>query len=308
MRTLAFSSLLLLSGLAASGQDPSSVFDKAPPAIDEALRARVGKFYGAFVAGKFKEAYLLVADDSQDKFFELSKDEYKSFEIVKINYSDNFTKATVVTAIKSDWRWHGQVTLTTFPLTTNWIVIDGQWYWHYVKPAMVPNPFSPTGFVPLPADSPTDKAAALVKDIPGASRAILAKVVALDKPYVRLRSYETSQDVVHVRNDMPGQISLKVDKPDIPGLKITLGKTDLMAHEETTILFEWRLDDPAIQCVDCAKKVNLQRMAKLHVIPTGKVFPITIAIENTPGSELHAPPGQLPAPPVPTPQVPAPQK
>ncbi len=35
-----------------------------------------------------------MADDSQDKFFELPKDEYKSFEIIKINYSDNFTKAS----------------------------------------------------------------------------------------------------------------------------------------------------------------------------------------------------------------------
>ena len=83
------------------------MFDKAPPAIDEALRARVGKFYGAFIAGKFKDAYSLVADDSQDKFFELSKDQYKRCEIIKINYSENFTKAAVVTSCKSDWRWHG---------------------------------------------------------------------------------------------------------------------------------------------------------------------------------------------------------
>jgi hypothetical protein len=76
MKTLALS-LVLLSCFAALGQDSSELFDKAPPPIDEALRARVDKFYGAFIAGKFKEAYLLVADDSQDKFFELSKDQYK---------------------------------------------------------------------------------------------------------------------------------------------------------------------------------------------------------------------------------------
>ena len=72
-----------------------------------------------------------MADDSQDKFFELSKDQYKGCEIIKINYSDNFTKAAVVTSCKSDWRLHGTVTLTTFPLTSNWEVVDGQWYWHY---------------------------------------------------------------------------------------------------------------------------------------------------------------------------------
>ncbi len=281
MRTLAFSCLFLLSGCAAFGQNQADTFDKAPPAIDDALRARVGKFYGAFIAGKFKEAYMLVADDSQDKFFELSKDEYKSFEIVKINYSDNFTKATVVSAIKSDWRWHGAVTLTTFPLTSNWEVIDGEWYWHYVKPTMVANPFSPTGVVPVPADSGTEKAPAVPKDFVGAARGILAKV-SVDKESVLLHSPETSQDVVHVRNDMPGEISLKVDQPRFPGLKITLGKPHLMAHEETTVLFEWRLDDPAIRCLECAKKTNNHIAVQLHVIPTGQVFPIGISILNAP--------------------------
>ena len=284
MKTLAFSSLLLLSGFAAFGQNSADTFDKAPPAIDEALRARVNKFYGAFVAGKFKEAYVLVADDSQDKFFELSKDEYKSFEIVKINYSENFTKAAVVSAIMSDWRWHGAVTLTTFPLTSNWEVIDGEWYWHYVKPTMVANPFSPTGVVPVPADGGTEKGApAVPKDFTGAAKGILAKV-EVDKSSVQLHSGETSQDVVHVRNDMPGEISLKVDQPNIAGLKITLGKPQLMAHEETTVLFEWRLDDPAIKCLDCAKKTNSHVAVQLHVIPTGQVFPIGISISNAPST------------------------
>jgi hypothetical protein len=304
MRTLAFSSLLLLFAIAAFGQDTSDVFDKAPPAIDEALRARVGKFYGAFIAGKFKEAYLLVADDSQDKFFELSKDEYKSFDIIKINNSDNFTKAAVVTAIKSDWRWHGVVTLTTFPLTSNWVVIDGQWYWHYARPTIVANPFSPTGFVPVPpAASSTDNAEQVPKDIKGAARAILAKV-AVDKSSVRLRSYEASQDVVHVRNDMPGEISLKLVKPDVQGLTVTLGKSALMAHEETTVAFDWRLDDPAIQCLECAKKMSGRRSVQLYVSPTGQMFPIVITFENTPQKEQPAPP-QAAAPQVPAPLGPA---
>ena len=97
--------------------------------------------------------------------------------------------------------------------------------------------------------------------------------------------------MVHVRNDMPGEISLKVDQPNIAGLKITLGKTQLMAHEETTILFEWRLDDPAIKCLDCAKKMNSHVAVQLHVIPTGQVFPIGISISNA-SSTASAPVSQ----------------
>ncbi len=284
MKTLAVSSLLLLSSFAAFGQNASEVFDKAPPAIDEALRARVGQFYQAFVAGKFKQAYLLVADDSQDKFFELSKDEYKSFEIVRINYSDKFTKAAVVTAIKSEWRFHGAGTLTTFPLTSNWEVIDGEWYWHYVKPTTVASPFSPSGFIPLPADSTAaagaKPASAMPNDIAGAAQRILSEV-SVDKSAVRLRADETSGDVVHVRNGMPGSVSLKLDNPDIPGLKVTLGQTNLPAHQETTIRFEWSVDNPA--------KTQVQTMSghpvvQLHILPTGQVFPISVAFENAPAA------------------------
>ncbi len=202
MKTLALSSLVCLSCFAAFGQDSSELFDKAPPPIDEALRARVDKFYGAFVAGKFKEAYLLVADDSQDKFFELSKDQYKSYEIIKIRYRENFTKAAVVTSCKADWRFHGTVVLTTFPLVSNWEVVDSEWFWHFEKPTMVPSPFSPTGFIncsPGQYDQPKRFWFRKISRAP--RRGILAKV-SVDKASVHLRTSATSQDVVHVRNDM----------------------------------------------------------------------------------------------------------
>jgi hypothetical protein len=278
MRPLALSALLL-SAFTAFAQN-SDLFDKAPPAIDDALRARVTKFYDAFIAGKFKEAYLLVADDSQDKFFELSKDQYKGCEIIKINYAENFTKASVVTSCKADWRFHGTTVLTTFPLTSTWKVIDQQWYWHWEKPTMVPSPFSPTGFVTVPADSPANIQGLVPKDIDGVAKGILTKV-AVDKPGVHLYSLENSQDVVHVRNDMPGDVSLTLDKLNIAGLKITLGKADLKAHEETTIVFDWRLDDPAIQCLECAKKTNMRPTVALHVQPTGQVFPINVFLDGS---------------------------
>jgi hypothetical protein len=289
MKALAFSFLLLLSSLTVFGQNPSEPADKAPPAVDEALRARVTKFYDAFISAKFKDAYPMVADDSQDQFFEMPKPQYKSCEITKIGYSENFTKAAVLTNCKGDWRWHGHVTISTIPVDSNWVVTDGQWNWHYVKPTVVPSPFSPSGFVPVQTPDSGGKTPSLMpKDIAGVARGILAKV-ALDKPSVQIRAYEASQDVVHVRNDMPGDVSIRMDHLAIPGLKVTLGKTSLKAHEETTILFEWRLDDPAIQCLECAKKMNGRTTVQLHVEPTNQVFPITIVFFNAPQPPAPAP-------------------
>ena len=295
MKTSVLTPLLLICSFLAYGQNPADLFDKAPPAIDDALRARVNQFYAAFIAGKYKDAYALVADDSQDKFFELSKDQYKGCEIVKIQYLEKFTKAVVVVAVKSEFRFHGTVVPTTFPLTSNWEVVDGHWYWHFIKPTMVPSPFSPTGFVPVPPDSSPQPAALVPKDIPATAQAILSKVT-IDKAAVKLRSYETSQDVIHVRNDMPGEVRLKLDNPAMPGLKVTIANPVLQAHQETTILFEWRLDDPALQCLDCEKKMSARPMLRLHVDPTAQVFPMIVLFENAPA--------QAPT----SPQTPAPQK
>ncbi len=287
-RTLALFPIGLVSGVLVSGmlalaQDSADMVDKAPPAVEAALRARIDQYYHAFMAGKYKEAYLLVADDSEDAFLETDKQPYKSCETLKIRYSEDFTKAVAVESCRSEWKWHGIVTPTTFPITSNWVVVDGQWYWHYVKATQRQFPFSPTGFVPVPGETPEKKDSAgpaIPPDLKSAAQGILAKV-GVDKQTVHLRPYEASRDMVHVRNDMPGAVTLKLDDLSMPGLRITVGKAQLQAHEETTILFEWRLDDPAVLCPDCAKKTTGTSTVQLHIAPTGQVFPISVAFDHS---------------------------
>ena len=127
MRTLVLFSIGLVSGKLVLAQESSDMVDKAPPAVEAALRARIDQYYHAFMAGKYKEAYLLVADDSQDAFLETDKQPYKACETLKIRYSEDFTKAVAVESCRSEWKWHGIVTPTTFPITSNWVVVDGQW-------------------------------------------------------------------------------------------------------------------------------------------------------------------------------------
>jgi hypothetical protein len=283
MRTLALSSLMLISGLLGLAQDSKEQLDKAPPPIDEALRTRVEQYYQAFIAGKFKDAYLLVADDSQDAFIGSSKEQYKSCETIKTQYSDNFTKATVVESCKADWRWQGHVTLTTFPVASTWKIVDGKWFWFYVKPTQMQSPFSPTGFVPVPSAETTPKnGPAIPADLKSAAQSILSKV-SVDKQNVGLRLDESSQDVIHVHNGMPGIIKLQMDPltAPLPGLKITIAKTELKANDETTVSFEYRLDDPAIACAGCAKAQGT-KVFPLHVIPTGQTFPIAVTFGPAP--------------------------
>jgi hypothetical protein len=301
MRTLALSSLLLVSGILGLAQDSTDLSDKAPAPIEEALRARVDQFYHAFVVGKYKDAYVLVADESQDAFLQAEKVPYKACETGKIRYSDNFTKALVVETCGSELKWHGLVTTQTYPVNSTWKIEDGKWVWVYVKPTQMRFPFSPTGFVQLPqAESPgktaeKKDAPVLPADLRSIANNILAKV-SLDKLTVHLRSDQSSRDVIRVRNEMPGAITLSVDQFGVAGLKVTVGKTQLQANEETTILFEWRLDDPAILCPNCTKTLIGSTTIKVHVAPTAQVFPINVTFERAPETDHPIQP-QVSAPP-----------
>jgi hypothetical protein len=284
---------LWIAGALACGQDNADLFDKAPPPIDEALRARVGQFFHAYTTGKFREAYPLVAEDGQDAFLASSKNTFKSCEIVKISYSDNFTKAVVVESCKTDWNFHGQTVGTSFPITGNWKIIDGQWYWYYIQPTTTASPFSPLGFSTGPTGPPrVEGAASPLPPIPSdpleAARNILSKI-KLDKTTIKLRGYETSKDELQVINEMPGQISFSFDPLPFPGLKITPGKTQLQANERTTVVFEYRLDDAAIECGECAKRVKSTLTAQLHIQPTGQIFPIAIIFGIPPELEKQIP-------------------
>ena len=277
--------LLFACGCLAFSQDNSDLFDKAPAPIDEALRARVSQFYSAYVAGKFRDAYNLVADDSQDAFMAAPKQQYHGCEVVKINYSENFTKATVVESCKGEWRFHAQSTPVTIPVTSTWRVVNDQWYWYYVKPTVMQSPFSPTGYVKVSPEEPDSGAKpTLPSDTAALAKGILAKV-SVDKMDVALHTYESSKAEIHVRNDMPGSISLYFDDPKMPGFKITPAKTDLNANEETNVVFEYRLDDATIACGECAKKAKAPLTARLHIQPTGQVFLIAVHFVGEGNSE-----------------------
>jgi hypothetical protein len=271
MRTLGLTTLLLGFVLGAWAQNPEQPSEKAPAEVDAALRARITKFYDAFMAGKFKEAYPMVADDSQDKFFELDKEQYKSCVIDMVQYSDHVTKALVITKCKGEWRLQGRVFPVTFPVRSNWALIDGQWYWRYVKPTMVQSPFSTTGWVPVPPESKDGQAPILPKDFAAVAQGILSKV-SVDKTSVRFNSNQPSQEVVHVHNEMPGEVSLNFEDPGIPGLKISAGAAKLQAHQQTDVVFAWSPDTSA--------KTPPNTTVQLHIAPTNQVFPITLTFEN----------------------------
>jgi hypothetical protein len=101
-----------------------------PPAgLEEALRERIRPFYQAFVDGRFRKAYEIVADDSKDAFLTEKKPHYDSFEIRKVVFSNDYTRAVVTTEIHTALAFFGVSSPEKSTEDSSWEVVDGQWYW-----------------------------------------------------------------------------------------------------------------------------------------------------------------------------------
>lgn len=214
-------------------QNPAELFEKAPPDIDEALRARIAKFYQAHVDGKFRLADELVADDSKDFFFAASKTKFLGFEITKINYSENFSKAnaTVTVDMHVPIPGFGERPMK-IPVPSLWKVVDGQWYWYVDPEAMKITPFGkmePGSGEATGGPMPPKWKRLDLKNLQAQVRA--------DKGAVTLKADTGSSDQVTISNQMPGSVSLLLYDPKLPGVEIKLDRSELKAGEKATLTF-----------------------------------------------------------------------
>lgn len=290
MRCIAAS--VVFGALLIAQPQETDLFTKAPPDVDEALRARVEKFYNAHITGKYREAIPLVAEEAQDDFLAAGKSTYKACEISKINYTENFTKASVVTACKGEFRWRTERMPATMPLSSNWKLVDGQWYWYHVKRDVIETPFGISSVTPDVAGTQgpqSPKNNSLPADPVAAAREILSKV-SIDKKDIELKGYETSRDEVHITNNMPGPIHVSVNSPGTTGLTIKLDKPDIPAGETGTILFSYSVEDAKAVCHDCFKPVKPSITADIRVEPTAQTFAVKVDFAIPPELLKQLPP------------------
>jgi hypothetical protein len=257
---------LILSGasLAQNPAEPQGV--KAPPEVDEALRARISEFYQAHVDGKFRLAYDLVADDSKDLYFAAEKERYTDFSIQKIEYLEDFTKAKAVVACGKEVAMLGKRYPVKLPLATDWKLQDGKWFWYRKQTEGVETPFGTMH--PGPGSS---------QDADKAKRAprlqALQSLVKLDKREIKLSMSEPSSDQVVVTNHLPGSVSLSVVPPRMPGLEVKLDRKDLAVNEAATLQF--RFDPPN-------KPPRPMARVLLLVFPTNQTIPIRVTFSGGP--------------------------
>jgi hypothetical protein len=274
MRTTGIS-LLFVVGSLALAQAPSDVFEKAPPAIDEALRARVEAFYQAHVEGKFRVADRYVAEDSKDAFFAADKPRYHGFQISKITYAESFTKATIVTACKTDMFFQGRTFPVTMPAVSHWKIDDGQWFWYYIQPSEMESPFG--SMKAGPENQNSSLGAMMPRNFQAVAKELLSKVT-MDRLEVSLAQDRSSRQEMHLKNAMIGSIKVTADPTGVPGLTVVPAKSEVGPGEEIAVVVEFNLEDPSILCRECLVHPGVRPPAtvNLHVSPTQQEFPIKI--------------------------------
>lgn len=269
MRQMLLTSSVLCACIMA--QVPTDIFQKAPPDIESALRSRVSTFLQAHVDGKFRMAIDLVADDSKDYYFQMEKQRYLGFEIVKIDYTDNFTKAKVLASVELMWRLSARLPPQRVkpPLQMLWKFENGDWYWYVVETTKWDTPWGTMRFPG--AGEQNDPAAKVVEELRTMDpKAILGKVKA-DRREIALKSYEKATDSVEISNGLQGPISLRLESPGVSGLDAKLDRTELKAGETARLTFHYS---------PVTKEPKPPAKALVHVEPTGQrlQFEITFAI------------------------------
>lgn len=283
--------LSLIAAFAAVGQTPkpqaADLFDKAPPDVDQSLRERVKAFYQHHIDGTYRKAEKLVAEESQDYFYQIQKQRYDSCEYVRVAYAESFTRAIVTMACKGKWNINGNEMSVSMPLSSSWKRENGgEWLWHHVQAQKMPTPFGEmdhTGPTAKATEAPGAAAAGglnIPTDMKAAAE-MLMKQVKVDKLDVKLSSYEKSSDSVTITNDSGGLVKLEFSyEAIVPGFKAELEKRELKAGEKTVL----RL---TMSPKDRVPKPTLT--GRILIEPLLQQFPVTITFGIPPEIEKQLP-------------------
>ncbi len=200
--------LIAASGLTALHAQ-ADLFKQAPSDVDQALRARVTKFYQAYVDGKHRTVMALVAEDTQDLWFDSDKPKYISYELLTIKYADDFRKAHVTIIVEQEMRQRFGNLVSKVPMTTTWRIDDGQWV-YYVDKAVRGTKVTPFGTMKAgPGGDGSQSGLSRLTE-----RSQIARGVWLDKSEVHLGQ----SDEVVVTNNLPGEVHLTIEIDKFEGL------------------------------------------------------------------------------------------
>lgn len=233
--------------------------DEKPPAdVDAALRARIQEFYHYFETQEYRKAEKLIAEDSQDFFYNHNKPHYLSVAIQNIRYSEHFTRASVVVLAEQFVMMPGFAgTPMKVPTASTWKIVDGQWFW-FVDPIEARR--TPFGLIPEKPNAPASPGA--LPPIPTTADFAL-NLVKVESNSLEMKPGASAQ--VTFNNTARGMAFLSVQALP-PGVEAAFDRTQLAAGEK------------ALLTVKTGKTAKPGTIA-VKVMPTGEIVAITLAVK-----------------------------
>jgi hypothetical protein len=266
---------VLLCGFLVSNALAAQV-PKVPEKIDKALRARVTEFFQYHVDGTFKKALDLVADETQDEYFNSAKIKLKSFKLDDIKYSDKFDKATVTTTITRDWEIRMQNNVVTLPMVTTWKLEHGKWVWYHNKQGEWLTPMGPSDYKAITknADGTLNVPKINQDTVAEAAKSIMNSTGA-DKLDVRFEPGKKGSDQVVFRNGAMGEVQLEMTPIDpVPGLTFKFDKLNVAAGKSAALSFQYEPQEktpPAeVQVPFTVIPFNITYVVIVHFPPEGQ--------------------------------------
>jgi hypothetical protein len=266
---LFLSSSLLVTILSAQNQP-------APPAeVDEALRARATAFLQSQVDGNFRKAFEYVAEDTKDFYFAAQKNRYLSFKIDSIEYSDNFTKATVKGMTRRTLAAMGRTFDVDLPLADTWKIEDGKWVWYFqaAVDGVMQTPFGTVKMSGTPGDGgqfkpPVDLSPEAVE---AAAKKMMSAPSSVNKQSVTfVKGMPASEEIVF-HNGAPGVVNLVVEK---------LYASEAIDVESKEILVKADEDVKVKVTYTPGKDPETNTSVRLRVEPFGRTYVIPVSIAD----------------------------
>lgn len=257
-----------------------------PPEVDKALRDRVAKYFQAHVDGKYRQAEQYIAEENKDEFYNSAKTAYLNFTDSTVDYTDDYTKATVHTPTEMLWKVPqlGEMKLKKI-VESYWKVVDGQWYWYQDSGnrGMIV-PFGPDGkpirMNPGPnADAP--KPETVADRIKNFDRGSLANI-EVNRTQIHLSKAGGVGEEILVKNNLPGVVVVQVDHTDLPGMDVSINPSQVKPGESAKVTFTYHPPKP-----EDKPEMN----ASVRIQPTQQLFPLAITF-----TEPVAAPAPAPAP------------
>ncbi len=276
--------LFLLAAFAAYGQASAAadLFEKAPPDVDRALRGRIQEFYRHHIDGTYRKAEKLVAEESQDYFYQIQKQRYDSCDLIKIAYTESFTRSTVTMACKGKWNINGNELAVSMPLSSSWKRDNGgDWFWHHLQPQKMPTPFGEMDHRAALGGKPDGAGGLRIPTDMKAAGELLMKQVTVNKQDITLSSYEKSQDEIVITNGSGGSVKLSFEyEAVVPGFKAELSRKEIGQGEKAILKLTM---DPK----DRVAKPAL--MARILVEPLLQQFQVKVTFSIPPELEKELP-------------------